>query len=121
MAIDFPSSRAAIEYFRRDRGEPEEAVRSTSAGITISAGQAGAGARVPLDLPLAHTCVRCGGRGEVWSERCQACGGEGELLRERRFTVAIPPGVADGACFSFDVASPSGPRTRVDVRVAVLA
>ena len=120
VAIDFPSSTAAIEFFRRDHGEPDEVARSTSAEITISAGQAGTGAWVPLDLHVARTCACCGGRGETWSEPCEACAGEGQQIYPQRLTVAVPPGVADGARFSFSVSPPRGPRTRVDVRVAVL-
>ena len=37
-----------------------------------------------------------------------------------RHGLAVPPGVADGARFSFSVSPARGPRTRVDVRVAVL-
>ena len=120
VAIDFPSSTAAIEFFRRDRGEPDDVVRSTSAEITISAGQAGTGAWVPLDLTVARTCACCGGRGETWSEPCEPCAVEGRQIYPQRLTVAVPPGVADGARFSFSVSPARGPRTRVDVRVAVL-
>lgn len=120
VAIDFPSSTAAIEFFRRDHGEPDDVARSTSAEITISAGQAGTGAWVPLDLHVARTCACCGGRGETWSEPCEPCAGEGQQIYPQRLTVAVPPGVADGARFSFSVSPARGPRTRVDVRVAVL-
>jgi hypothetical protein len=34
-------------------------------------------------------------------------------------TVSVPAGVVDGTRFSFSVSPPRGPRTRVDVRVAV--
>jgi hypothetical protein len=119
VAIDFPSSRAAIEFFRRDHVDPEASCATTRAEITISADQAGAGTMVPLDVSVPCTCVRCGGRGEVWSEPCAPCDGRGQELRQQRLTVAVPPGVEHGDRFSFNLSLPRGPRTRVDVRVAV--
>lgn len=118
VAIDFPSSRAAIEFFRRDHVEAEGPA-PTHAEITISAEQAGAGTMVPLDVSVPSTCATCGGRGEVWSEPCEPCDGRGQELHRQRLTVAVPPGVEHGDRFSFSVSLPRGPRTRVDVRVAV--
>lgn len=119
VAIDFPSSRAAIEYFRRDHGAPEPAGASAHAEIAISGVQAVSGAMVSLDVRVPRTCARCGGRGEVWSEPCEPCDGQGQQLLPRRLTVAVPAGVVDGDRFSFTLWLPRGPRTRVDVRVAV--
>ena len=121
VAIDFPSSRAAIEFFRRDHVEPDGHAAITRAEITISPAQAGSGAMVPLDVSVPRTCACCGGRGEVWSEPCEPCAGRGQELHQRRLTVAVPPGVGHGDRFSFSVSLPRGPRTRVDVRVAVTA
>ena len=119
VAIDFPSSSAAIEFFRRDHVDPEGPARATFAEITISACQAGTGAMVPLELYVPRTCARCGGRGEVWNEPCEPCAGKGQELQRQRLTVSVPPGVVDGDRFSFNVSPARGPRTRVDVRVAV--
>lgn len=119
VAIDFPSSRAAIEFFRRDHVEGGDTTPTTHAEITISANQAGLGAMVSLDVSVPRTCPCCGGRGEVWSEPCEPCDGRGQQLRQHRLTVAVPPGVTHGDRFSFSLALPRGPRTRVDVRVAV--
>jgi hypothetical protein len=121
VAIDFPSSRAAIEFFRRDHVEPDGQAATTHAEIAISPAQAGSGAMVPLDVIVPRTCPCCGGRGEVWSEPCEPCAGRGQELQQHRLTVAVPPGVGDGDRFSFTVSLPRGPRTRVDVRVAVKA
>jgi DnaJ-class molecular chaperone len=121
VAIDFPSSQAAIELFRRDHGEPADAAPSTHAEITISQCQAGTGTMVPMDVSVPRTCSSCGGRGEVWSEHCGHCDGAGQQLHTQRLTVAVPCGVSDGDRFSFSVSLARGPRTRVDVRVAVLA
>ena len=120
VAIDFPSSQAAIELFRRDHGEAAGG-RSTDAEITISPCQAGTGAMVPLDVRVPRTCSGCGGRGEVWSEHCSHCDGQGQELYTQRLTVAVPRGVLHGDRFSFNVSLARGPRTRVDVRVAVMA
>ena len=121
VAIDFPSSSAAIEFFRRDHVDPEGPARATFAEITVSVCQAGTGAMVPLELHIPRTCVVCGGRGEVWSEPCEPCAGKGQELHHQRLTVSVPPGVVHGDRFSFTVSLPRGPRTRVDVRVAVTA
>ena len=80
VAIDFPSSRAAIEFFRRDHVEPEGPTQTAHAEIAISASQAGAGAMVSLDVSVPRTCACCGGRGEVWSEPCEPCDGSGQEL-----------------------------------------
>jgi len=117
VAIDFPSSRAAIELFRRDHVSAEGETPTTTAEITISANEAGLGTMVALDVSVPRTCACCGGRGEVWSERCEPCEGRGQELHQQRLTVAVPAGVEHGDRFSFTVSLPRGPRTRVDVRV----
>ncbi len=119
VAIDFPSSRAAIELFRRDHVEPERSTVTAHAEIAISPYQAFAGALVSLDLNVPRTCACCGGRGEVWSEPCEPCDGRGQQMQAQRLTVAVPAGVVDGDRFSFNLWLPRGPRTRVDVRVAI--
>ncbi len=117
VAIDFPSSRAAIEFFRRDHVEPDSPPPTAQAEIAISAQQAFFGGLVSLDVAVPRTCACCGGRGEVWSDPCEPCDGRGQQLRTQRLTVSVPAGVADGDRFSFNVWLPRGPRTRVDVRV----
>ena len=126
VAIDFPSSRAAIELFRRDHVEAaalSNGVSSPAARceIAITPRQAVEGALVSLEVHVPRTCARCGGRGEVWSEHCEPCDGRGQELQAQRLTVAVPAGVAHGDRFSFNLWLPRGPRTRVDVRVAVVA
>jgi hypothetical protein len=121
VAIDFPSSTAAIELFRRDHVEPEAAPSTANAEIAITPYQAFAGALVSLELAVPRTCACCGGRGEVWSEPCEPCDGRGQAPQTQRLTVAVPAGVAHGDRFSFNLWLPRGPRTRVDVRVAITA
>lgn len=119
VAIDFPSSRAAIEYFRRDHIDTEGSAPIAQAEISISPLQAYEGGMVSLDVHVPRTCACCGGRGEVWGEICDPCEGRGHELQLQRLTVAVPAGVVDGDRFSFNVSLPRGPRTRVAVRVAV--
>jgi hypothetical protein len=121
VAIDFPSSRAAIEYFRRDHVEPDHSAPTARAEIMVSAEQAAHGAMVSLEVQVPRTCACCGGRGEVWNEPCLPCEGRGQSLQLQRLTVAVPRGVMHGDRFSFTLWLPHGPRTRVDVRVAVQA
>ena len=120
VAIDFPSSRAAIEWFRRDHVEPDGSDAAVPAELAISASQAIAGGIVSLQVHVPRTCGFCGGRGEVWGERCGPCDGKGQELLLQRLTVAVPAGAVDGDRFSFTLWLPRGPRTRVDVRVKVL-
>jgi hypothetical protein len=119
VAIDFPSSSAAIEFFRRDHATPEAPAVTACAEIVISAFQAYSGALVALDVNVPRTCARCGGRGEVWNEPCEPCAGRGQAPHAERLTVSVPAGVVDGDRFSFNLWQPRGPRTRVDVRVAI--
>ena len=121
VAIDFPSSSAAIEFFRRDHVDSDGPAPAAHAEITISADQAGAGTMVPLEVSVPSTCACCGGRGEVWSEPCEPCDGRGQALHRQQLMVAVPAGVEHGDRFSFSMSLPRGPRTRVNVRVAVTA
>jgi hypothetical protein len=119
VAIDFPAVSDKVERMRHAFVESDAAVDRLRAEITLSRRQAGAGAAVPLEVPMRWTCNGCGGRGEVWGELCQACAGSGHAFHRRTVTVSVPAGVLHGARFSFSVSPPRGPRTRVEVRVAV--
>jgi hypothetical protein len=121
VAIDFPSSRAAIELFRRDHVDADVSSPAAHAEIRISAWQAYTGALVSMDVAVPRTCGCCGGRGEVWGEPCEPCDEKGQEIQAQRLTVSVPAGVVDGDRFSFNLSLPRGPRTRVDVRVAVIA
>ena len=121
VAIDFPSSQAAAEFFCRDHVDAGNPARPTLAEITITSCEAGTGAIVPLDVHVPRICGCCGGRGEVWSDPCLPCAGRGQEIHHQRLTVSVPAGVSHGDRFSFSVSPPRGPRTRVDVRVAVRA
>lgn len=120
VAIDFPAVSDKVDRMRHafDK-ESECVVERLRAEITLSRRQACAGAAIPLEVPLRWTCAGCGGRGEVWGDHCAGCDGTGHAVRRRLLTVSVPAGVVDGTRFSFSVSPPRGPRTRVDVRVAV--
>jgi len=47
-------------------------------------------------LVVARTCGQCRGTGEVIRTPCATCRGTGLVTKERRVTVKIPPGIADG-------------------------
>jgi hypothetical protein len=120
VAIDFPSASAAVQCLRRsvDDVEPAELV---SAEIVLDRVQAAIGALVPLTLHVRHTCTACGGRGEVWDEPCPSCLGDGDAICPLSIEVRVPPGAANGDRLRFAITPRRGPRSRVDVRLAVMA
>jgi DnaJ-class molecular chaperone len=119
VAIDFPALGTTVERMSHAFVEHDAAVDRLRAEIRLSARQAGAGAAIDIDVPVRCTCLGCGGRGEVWGDACRPCDGSGHAFVQRTLTVSVPAGVAHGARFSFSVAPRRGPRTRVDVRIAV--
>ena len=119
VAIDFPAVSDKIERMRHAFVEADLGSDRVRAEIRLSRHQAGAGAAVPLEVPVRSTCRGCGGRGEVWGDACEGCHGSGHAFHRQTLTVSVPAGVAHGARFTFSVSRPRGPRTRVEVRVAV--
>lgn len=117
VAIDFPAVAAKVE--RMCHAFVESDFTMLRADIRLSRRQADAGAAVPLEVPVRSTCRGCGGRGEVWGETCPSCAGSGHAYHRQTLTVSVPAGVAHGARFTFSVSRPRGPRTRIEVRVAV--
>jgi hypothetical protein len=118
VAIDFPSAHSLVERMRAAflGSESEDAL---SAEISVSVWEASHGVIVPLDVPLRRCCDACGGRGELWAEVCACCHGSGTAFVPHHVKVTVPPGVADGARFSFSLTSRHAPPTRVDLRVAI--
>ena len=47
-------------------------------------------------LVVARTCGQCGGTGTIIRNPCAACRGTARVTRDRRVTVRIPAGIADG-------------------------
>lgn len=123
IAIDFPSVDTLIDRARDAFLGPEADADSQllTHEVRLSNGEARRGAIVPLELPLKGTCVRCGGRGEVWTEPCHVCCGRGERLVRHPVRVSVPPGVAHGTRFRFRVTAPQSLSVRVELRVAISA
>src|SRR5262245_55947162 len=118
IAIDFPSVEPVVERMRNAfLGQPAETDVLTTA-LRLSARQALGGVVVPVDVPIRVTCVRCGGRGETWTEPCNDCSGTGTSVTNRAVHVTLPPGIADGARLRFRVSSPGAAPLRVEVRIA---
>jgi molecular chaperone DnaJ len=47
-------------------------------------------------LVVARTCGSCGGSGQIVRHPCTACRGTGRTMKDRRVTVRVPAGIADG-------------------------
>ena len=47
-------------------------------------------------LVVARTCGQCGGTGQIVKTPCTDCRGTGRVTRDRRVTVKIPAGIAEG-------------------------
>ena len=119
IAIDFPSIGSVVERMREGFLGDDASGAAHKSAISLSPRQAFAGATVPLDVPLRHTCRHCGGRGETWAERCAGCAGSGECSRPHQVRVLVPAGVTDGTRFRFLISAPQGVPTRIEVTVLV--
>mgnify|MGYP002844553822 CR=1 FL=1 len=116
--IDFPAVTGLVDRMRATFFGPslDEAV---AAEVRLTPGQATAGAKIPMDVSLRHTCPVCGGRGEVWLDPCGACAGSGAGLLPHQFQLVVPPGVRDGTYLRFDIEPPYAPATQFQVRITV--
>jgi hypothetical protein len=119
VAVDFPSIVSVVDRMRSAFLAADEATRCLSAEVRLTAREARAGRRVPLDLALRCTCPACGGRGEVWDEPCSRCQGTGDGVTPHQVHVDLPSGVRDGARFLFSVSPPQAPAVVVALRVSV--
>jgi molecular chaperone DnaJ len=45
---------------------------------------------------VAQTCRQCGGAGRVITKACSECRGHGQVAKQRKLTVRIPAGIANG-------------------------
>jgi hypothetical protein len=118
VVIDFPSVAPAVDRMRR-AFVAEEAPSACAATISLTPHEARSGATIPLDVPVACMCRRCGGRGESWTESCPWCIGTGTEFLRHQVQVTVPAGVADGARFCFTVTPRHHPPTRVELHVFV--
>ena len=119
VTIDFPSMHGLVARMFAGFGDTVDAAPLV-ARVSLSSRQAVAGTRLPLHVPLRHTCPTCGGRGEAWSDACHPCEGSGYATERHPLTVTIPAGVSHGARFTFSLAHPRGRRAHVEVHVTVL-
>ena len=119
IAIDFPSAGRVVERIRDAfLGERVDA-DVVHADVSLAPRDAIAGRVLSVHVPIRTTCLRCGGRGETWTERCDLCGGTGALTASRPVRVTLPRGVANGARVRFRLNSPDAASVRVEVRIAI--
>jgi len=119
IAIDFPSAGRVVERMRDAFLGESTSHDLFETELTLSRRQAFDGRVTPIVVPIRGACPCCGGRGESWAEPCRTCAGSGEALFHHTVSVAVPPGVTDGATFRFRVTSPHTGSVRVNVRIAI--
>ena len=118
VVIDFPSVSSVLDRMRHSffGASPEAAL---AAEVIITPQEAFWGALVHVHVPLRRTCLRCGGRGEVWSEGCLFCGGAGEMSSTHEMRLRVPAGVREGARFRLSVSPAGAPSTLVELRISI--
>ena len=121
VVVDFPAIAGVVDRMRASFfGADDHELWSThTTQVQLTPREADEGIRVPLDLPVRHTCPMCGGRGEVWSETCGVCAGTGGDLLSHHLHLHVPPGVHHGTRLSFCVNPPFAPETNVEVHIAI--
>jgi molecular chaperone DnaJ len=118
VAIDFPSVASVLDRMLDAFFAVEQPV-TLSAQMFLTPREAFDGVTVPLDVPLRRTCLRCGGRGEVWTDWCVTCAGLGEVSAAHLLHVRVPAGVREGARFRFSITPPGAPPTVVEVCISI--
>ena len=119
VAIDFPSVDRILGRMREAFFGLEHGTLPLSTEVLLTASEAFRGVKIPLDVPVRHTCPICGGRGEVWMEPCTFCAGTGEGLCCHPVQVSVPPGVRHGTRLRVHVTPSYAPSTLVEVRIAI--
>ncbi len=80
-----------------DRHAPKaHPARELLVELAIDSVAAARGGRVPVDVPVAERCARCGGNGSTGFMTCPDCGGHGLLWDLARVDVLLAPPVRDG-------------------------
>ena len=59
---------------------------------------------------VARTCSRCHGSGRVIAKPCTTCKGQGRTTKEKKLTVKIPAGIADGQRLRISGEGEAGPQ-----------
>lgn len=119
VALDFPSTRQALDHARRDFAEVEAPGVDLSVDVVLTPLEARRSKRVPLCLHLPCLCDACGGRGGTWNDPCATCAGEGTAPAPRYVVVRIPASSADGARLTYRFVMPYGTPVRLEVRLVV--
>jgi DnaJ-class molecular chaperone len=71
-------------------------VRELTVELTITPDAAAQGGRLPIDVPVARVCTRCGGTGSTGFMPCDDCDGHGLFWDVARVDVLLAPPVRDG-------------------------
>ena len=121
VAIDFPSASAAAECLRRSVAEPDMAEvvskpRSCWIDAQAAMRRAWCRSRSPCGTParVAADAAKSGTRSAA------SCCGDGDAVGPLWIEVRVPPGACNGDRLRFAITPRRGPRTRVDVRLAVM-
>ena len=115
---DFPSVLTVLDRMRHSFFG-DAASQERGPDIVVTPQEAFWGAVVPLDVPVRRTCIRCGGRGEVWNDWCVDCGGVGDLGARQPVNLRVPAGVRDGSRIRFRVAAPGIRPALIDARINI--
>lgn len=119
VALDFPSTRQALDHARRDFADVEAAGVQLSVDVVLTPLEARRSKRVPLCLHLPCLCDACGGRGGTWNDPCAACDGAGTLPAARYVVVRVPAHSVDGTRLAYRFVMPYGTPVRLEVRLVV--
>jgi molecular chaperone DnaJ len=68
---------------------------------------------------IQRVCPRCGGKGSIPKTPCVVCRGSGVTTQERKLTVKIPPGIADGQTIKLRGEGEQGARGAGDLLLTV--
>jgi DnaJ-class molecular chaperone len=70
--------------------------RELNVEVALTPAQAARGGAVPMVVPVARVCARCGGSGRTGFFLCDACDGHGTVWMKAKVDVSVPAGVRDG-------------------------
>ncbi|HEY7118101.1 MAG TPA: DnaJ domain-containing protein [Tepidisphaeraceae bacterium] len=79
-----------------DRAPKSHPARELNVEIVLTPRQAAKGGTVPMVVPVARVCGRCGGTGRTGYFFCDACDGHGTVWEKARVDVTVPANAAEG-------------------------